>query len=105
MTDHARDPKSLPEVLRDLEAEGYEGDLVPKEGGEVLCRSCGEASPAGEFSSSGLRRLEGASDPADMAAVVGLTCPRCEAKGVLVLRYGPDASGEDMDVLAALEPG
>ena len=50
-----------------------------------------------------LRRLEGASDPAEMMAVVAITCPRCEARGVLVLGYGPAAAVEDSDVLRALD--
>lgn len=103
MSDHARDAASLPEILRDLAAEGYAGDLVAREGGDVLCRACGEASPAAAYASAGLRRLEGASDPADMAAVAALTCPRCQSKGALVLRYGPEAGVEDGDVLAALD--
>jgi len=37
-----------------------------------------------------------------MAAVVAVTCPRCSAKGALVLKYGPEASGADADVLLAL---
>ena len=49
-----------------------------------------------------LCRLEGASDPDDMAAVVALTCPNCQAKVVLVLKYGPDATAEEADVLLAL---
>lgn len=49
-----------------------------------------------------LYRVEGASDPDDMAAVVAVTCPRCSAKGALVLKYGPEASGADADVLLAL---
>lgn len=101
--DHARDPSSLFEILRDLEAEGYTGEVVTQEGGDLLCRACDTASPAGEFAASGLRRLEGASDPADMSAVTGVTCPRCGARAVLVVRYGPDADGADADVLVALD--
>ena len=101
--DHARDPSDMFEILRDLEQEGYAGDVVAREGGAILCRTCGQESPAGDFSATDLRRMEGASDPGDMSAVVGVTCPRCEAKGVLVVKYGPDASGADVDVLAALE--
>ena len=91
------------EVLRDLEAAGFSGDMVAREGGLVLCRACGEESAAGDLEEIDLRRLEGASDPADMAAVVGARCPRCQVGGVLVLRYGPDAGPEDSDVLAALD--
>ena len=99
----ARDPSSMFEILRDLAAEGYTSDMVPREGGQVLCRQCGQERAAGEFGHGALRRMEGASDPGDMSAVMGLTCPNCSANGVLVLMYGPDASGADTDVLAALE--
>lgn len=101
--DHARDPSSMFEILRDLEAEGYTGDVVAREGGDILCRSCGVESPASDYEATALRRMEGASDPGDMSAVVGVTCPKCSAKGVLVVKYGPDASGADIDVLAALD--
>jgi len=49
-----------------------------------------------------LGRIEGASDPGDMAAVVAFTCPHCDAKDVLVLKYGPDATAADADVLLGL---
>lgn len=64
--------------------------------------SCGGESAAGEASVDALLRTEGASDPDDMTAVVGVTCPRCSARGTLVLGYGPTASVEDTDVLVAL---
>ena len=98
-----RDPSSMFEILRELAAEGYTEDMVPHEGGMILCRHCGQEQPAGEFDHGPLHRMEGASDPGDMSAVIGLTCPNCSAKGVLVLMYGPEASGADSDVLAALE--
>lgn len=64
--------------------------------------TCGAESPAAEATVDALLRTEGASDPDDMAAVVGLTCPRCSARGTIVLAYGPAASAEDTDVLVAL---
>jgi hypothetical protein len=51
---------------------------------------------------SALARVEGASDPDDMAAVVAVTCPRCSARATLVVKYGPEASAADADVLLAL---
>jgi hypothetical protein len=50
-----------------------------------------------------LRRLEGASDPADMLAVVALECGVCNASGTMVLGYGPAAADADSDVLRALQ--
>lgn len=93
---------SLSEVLAEFKADGYEGDLFAEEGGDVRCGTCNEVSPAGELDVGELRRLEGASDPSDMSAVVAATCPRCGAKGVMVVMFGPEASGADTDVLAAL---
>jgi hypothetical protein len=37
-----------------------------------------------------------------MAAVVTYRCPNCATGNALVLAYGPNASGEEADVLAAL---
>ncbi len=47
-------------------------------------------------------RLEGQSDPADMAVVVPLECPNCGSRGTLILDDGPDASAEEADVLTEL---
>jgi len=63
---------------------------------------CGQDTPADELAVESFCRLEGASDPGDMAAVAAITCPHCDAKDVLVLRYGPEASPEDADVLLGL---
>jgi hypothetical protein len=68
----------------------------------VRCATCGVESPASSLTVDGLHRLEGASDPDDMAAVVAVTCPACNARAALVLQYGPAASVDDTDVLEAL---
>jgi hypothetical protein len=51
---------------------------------------------------SSLRRLEGESDPADMVAIVAITCPQCGRRGTMVLGFGPAATAEDADVLHEL---
>ena len=85
-----------------LAADGWEGQATPVEGGDVRCEVCSTSTPAGELAVETVQRVEGASDPDDMAAVVPLVCPSCGAKDVLVLQYGPEASEADADVLAAL---
>lgn len=85
-----------------LAAEGWAEQATPLDGGLVRCEACGEASPASELEVHALSRVEGASDPADMAAVVAVVCPRCSTKDTLVLAYGPSASAADADVLLAL---
>ncbi|MBW8826168.1 MAG: hypothetical protein JF603_07450 [Acidobacteria bacterium] len=101
-TTYARGAESLVDATRQLAEEGWGGQATPMEGGSIRCDSCGVASPAGRFGVDGFHRQEGASDPDDQSAVVAITCPACSAKAALVLHYGPAASPEDADVLAAL---
>jgi hypothetical protein len=119
--EYASDGTTLVEVIRRFELQGYTGQFMPvlDEGasgsdagsgsdavsgsGSLRCGSCGAVSGAGSFDLGLLRRTEGASDPADMVAVAGLTCPACEAKGTVALKYGPEASPEESDALCALE--
>ncbi len=98
----ARDPSSVFEILGQLAADGYDGDLYAVEGGTVRCGSCGTESPAEALDVAELRRMEGASDPADMVAIVAIPCPSCGQRGTIVLAYGPEAGAADSDVLAAL---
>ena len=100
---YARDPSSLTAIIEIFERDGFTGQFAVREAGVLACLSCREERPATEFDMSALRRAEGASDPADMAAVVGLTCPNCDNKGTVALKYGPEASPEESDVLLALE--
>ena len=100
----ARDANTLTDVLASLEKEGFHGQFVARDGAEVECMSCKTLTSSRDMSGDHrLRRLEGASDPADMLAVAALTCPSCGTKGTLVLSYGPEASVIDNDVLRALD--
>lgn len=101
--DYAADGATITEILDSFTAEGFEAQMAARDGGEVMCFACREASPAVDFSLSRLVRTEGASDPDDMAAVAGLTCPHCGARGTVVLRFGPEASPEDDEALRAFE--
>ena len=100
---YARDPSSLTAIVSQFEHEGFTGQLAVREQAVLLCLSCHQEHPAAEFEMAALRRTEGASDPADMAAVVALTCPHCSSRGTVVLKYGPEASPDESDVLLALE--
>lgn len=100
---YARDPSSLTAIITTFEQEGFTGQLAVREGAVLTCLSCRTDSAATDFEMEVLRRTEGASDPADMAAVVGLVCPHCDAKGTVVLKYGPEASPEESEVLLALD--
>ncbi len=92
---------TLLEQMSDL---GFTGQFDQRDG-RVRCLTCHQTSRPDAVPVCDLRRLEGASDPDDMLAVVALRCPHCDAKGTLTLSFGPEASpGEDVVLRALREP-
>jgi len=94
--------QTIRSVLAEFEGIGYTGQFGAQAGGTVRCFSCRQEFPPADVAVDALRRLEGASDPDDMLAILPVRCPRCATKGTLVLAYGPEAPPEDSEVLAAL---
>jgi hypothetical protein len=101
VTDHAADV-TLVEVLADLRSQGFSGELRIDADGALCCRTCGMCQPASQIDAAGFRRVEGASDPGDMALVLAVVCPACGARGAIVLRYGPEAEPAEAALLSAL---
>jgi hypothetical protein len=99
----AQDASTLTEVLDELERAGFTGQTRVVAGARLECLTCRQVFDARESGDVRQRRLEGASDPADMLIVVGLSCPRCGVRATAILNYGPDSTVEDVDVLSALE--
>lgn len=97
------DNTTLLAVLDSLAEDGWTVNLSATDEGDVRCPSCDTASPAEDVALDRLRRLEGASDPDDMMAVLAITCPSCGARGVVVANYGPNASEGDVLLMQALE--
>ena len=93
---------TMSEVVAGYVDAGFTADFDVTDDGRLECGVCDVVSSPAEVRMSSLRRLEGESDPADMVAVVALTCPACDAKGTVVLGFGPMAAGPDLDVLQAL---
>jgi len=90
-------------VLRTMAAHGFAGQLRAEADGVIRCLTChGTFGPEG-VSANELTRLEGASDPADMLAVIAITCPHCSTGGSLVLNYGPLSTIEGIAALSAFE--
>ena len=102
---YASDATSLSEALARFEADGFTAQLAARTGGVVRCFECTNETPASRVSLASLIRVEGASDPDDLVAVAALTCPACGAKGTVALKYGPEATMEEAEVLRDLEDG
>ena len=98
----ARGAETLLEVLSRFTRLGWSSQFAARAGGTVECESCHHSVAAADVPVLELRRLEGASDPDDMLAVVAVECPNCGLRGSLVLNYGPTATEEDADVLLGL---
>ncbi len=93
---------TLGEIMATLEADGFRAQMAARPDGRIVCLSCRQESSAADFELQAMRRTEGASDPDDMLAVVGLACPNCGAKGTAVLGYGPDSDPDDAEVVVRL---
>jgi hypothetical protein len=89
-------------LLADYADAGFDSSFSVLPGSLLECLSCHQTSPAAMVTMASLRRMEGESDPADMVAVVALTCPACGGRGTLVLGFGPTAAPADADVLRVL---
>jgi hypothetical protein len=91
------------EVLRDYEERGYQGQFAAREGGVMKCFSCGARNEPTQVRMDSLRRVEGASDPADMVLIGALRCPGCGAKGTATFKYGSDTTPADSDAMRLIE--
>jgi hypothetical protein len=92
-------PETVADAVRLLEADGYTGEFSINDNA-VHCGSCATACEPTRVVISRTYRFEGNTDPGDEAIVLGLECPDCGVKGVLVSAYGPDA---DAGLLALVE--
>jgi hypothetical protein len=98
----ARGAETLLDVLARITRQGWSSQFTARSDGIVECESCHHTTAAADVPVLELRRLEGASDPDDMLAVVAVECPNCGLRGSLVLNYGPTATEEDEAVLLGL---
>jgi len=107
LTGVARGSVTLLDVLGRFTRDGFIGSFTalpagPAAQGRLRCETCTAEFAAGAAVVTELCRLEGASDPDDMLAVIALECPRCSIRGALVLNYGPTATPEDAAALLGL---
>ena len=98
ITPEPSDNTTLTAILDSYASRGYGGQFSVVDDG-VRCAACGNVSEPEAVALDALHRLEGASDPADMAAVLALVCPICDVKGTLVVMFGPEASAAEARLL------
>ena len=96
-------PSSLTSVLRLLAGRGWTATLIAEDGGLLRCDTCNGTVAAKDLRPVAFRRLEGASDPADMMLVAAVRCPCCGCADVLTLGYGPNADERSADILVDLD--
>jgi hypothetical protein len=97
------DYTTIVEILAEFAEQGFVENFGVTRDGQIRCGACHAVEDPTGMHLHSLRRLEGASDPADMAAILALSCPHCGARGTAVVMYGPGATEEDLAVLAAVE--
>lgn len=97
------DNTTMTEVIDDYRAAGFASDFFAEDGAIVRCGRCSSTLDARRLAMHSIRRLEGASDPADMTVIAATSCPVCRANGTIVLGYGPMSSATDADVLMAMQ--
>lgn len=93
---------SVTEAINLLEADGFRSDFSFSDG-TVQCHACGRAHQPAQLVVRHTFRFEGDTDPGDEAIVIGVECPQCGMRGIVVSAYGPDASPEFIALLDHLE--
>ncbi len=99
---HDDSSRSLMDELRDLDDEGVHEVFSVVPNARVRCEGCHQTNDARSLALLDVRRLEGASDPSEMAAVLTVRCANCGVEGACIVSFGPLASAEDQDVMLAL---
>ncbi len=97
------DNTTLVAVLACFVKDGFTQDMFVTDEAMVRCGGCRQDIAPANLVLDRLRRIEGASDPADMAAVLGVTCSHCGARGNAIVRFGPEAGPQDDAVLLAID--
>ena len=101
MTDAVPSGLTVFEAIDRLRVDGYTADYSVSDNG-LRCNTCGRVHAVDDVDITAALRVEGASDPADEALVVGLECRGCKTRGVLVAGYGPTADPVEAAVVSRL---
>ncbi len=90
-------PDTVTEAVALLQADGYSAD-VSLDGIAATCGACSATSGLDGLVVDHTYRFEGPSDPADEAIVLGVRCPSCGTKGIVVSAFGPEADPEQTEL-------
>jgi hypothetical protein len=97
------DNTTLVDVLQGYEDAGWTTDFEVRDDGSLRCGTCQAVTAPSAVEVHSLRRLEGASDPADMLAVLAVRCPSCGDRGVVVVNFGPEMTEGQVRLLHSAE--
>lgn len=86
-------------VLEAFAGDGFADSYEVSEEGAVTHSPSGTQLRPEDLEVVRFRRLEGASDPSDMVLVAGVRSPAGD--GVIVVKYGPEATPGEADLLTA----
>jgi hypothetical protein len=90
---------TLTSVLDAYRADGYDVEYAVEN--EVLVDPAGREIDPADVVVESMRRLEGASDPADYLVVAAITTRDGKERGTVILRFGPEASEAEAFLLQA----
>jgi hypothetical protein len=93
--------ETLSEAINRLREQGYRHDFSAASGGLLRCGECGAEIDPATVKIEEIVRFEGISDPGDESILFALSGP-CGHAGLYSAPYGPDATPEDVAVVAAL---
>ena len=94
--------ESVTQAISLLEADGYRSDFSFSKA-TVRCNTCGQSHPPAQLVVRHTFRFEGNTDPGDEEIVLGIECPACGTRGIVVSAFGPDASPEFIALVDQLE--
>jgi hypothetical protein len=94
-------PETVTEAVRLLEQRGFRADFRIEDGG-FRCGTCGVVHTARVLVVTDVFRFEGPSDPADEAIVLGMHCPACGDRGIVVSAFGVDADDQMLELAELL---
>ena len=90
---------TLTSVLDAYRADGYDVEFAVEN--DVLVDAAGHEIVPADVVVVSMRRLEGASDPADNMVVAAITTRDGKERGTVILRFGPEASEAEAFLLQA----